>query len=474
MIHTHEVPSSILGLATKKSLRALFSFRPVNFRKFERVKFAVVDIETTGLYHQGHGITEIAIVHIDDDIPSLAFHSLVNPKTSISGFISELTGIDGKMVASAPDLEELIPQIKKALDDRIFTAHNVNFDYQFLKAAFRDRDLPFPYHRFCTMRYARKVLPELRSHRLGNVISHLQIKNTEEHRAAGDAWATAELLTALRKLDKSSFFEKQIKQNNHQSVLPPNISEDEVRDLPTTHGVYYFYNQQKKPIYIGKAKNLKRRVLSHFTSSGSSSRKMIFQREVYRIEFQQTKSEYESLLVEDAAIKKYWPRYNRAQKERIQKFTIVSYTNRNNEQRLAIVKSRIQSRFPSFNSFHSAKNWLYRALIEERISPRVAGFAEPEDYNDADLNGDLERFIARDHNEIKGTFLLVEQEVDEALAIAIINGKYAGFGPYKKDIESIESWVANWMNRAEDTATAQNVISQMLNDENITKYEFNN
>lgn len=436
------------------------------------MKFAIVDIETTGLYHQGHGITEIAIVHLEDGRSEMAFHSLVNPKTNISGYISELTGIDGGMVENAPELDSLLPQIKSALDGRIFVAHNVNFDYQFLKAAFQRSNLPFTYHRFCTMRYARKVLSGLHSHKLGVVLKHLSIENESEHRAAGDAWATAELLSKLQSLDKDGFFELQIKQNSHHTVLPPNISEQEIKSLPSTHGVYYFYNQQKKPIYIGKAKNLKRRVLSHFTSSGSSRRKMIFQREVYQIEFQRTKSEYESLLIEDAAIKKYWPRYNRAQKERTQKFTVVPYKNRNDAARLAILKTKQKTNFPSFNSYTSAKTWLYRALLEFDISPTVAGFVEPEDFDLQENKGAIEQFITADHDQMKGTFLLVSDEGEESLAFAIINGKYAGYGPFSKNIKSIDSWVDECLNRAEESATAQNIITQMLNDENITKYEF--
>jgi len=438
------------------------------------VKFAIVDIETTGLFHQGHGITEIAIIHLEECKSELAFHSLVNPKANISGYISELTGIDGKMVESAPDLNSLIPQIKTALDERVFVAHNVNFDYQFLKAAFKQNNLPFQYHRFCTMRYARKVLPNLRSHKLGIVLNHLGIANEDEHRAAGDAWATVELLSRLQAIDTQGHFKALIKQNNHHTVLPPNISEEEIRALPSGHGVYFFYNQQKKPIYIGKAKNLKRRVLSHFTSSGSSRRKMIFQREVYRIEYQRTRSEYESLLVEDASIKKYWPRYNRAQKERTQKYTVVPYKNRGDEIRLAILKTKQKTSFPSFNSYNEAKIWLYRALVEEEISPRIAGFAEPEDFDASGDKGRLEEFIRTDHDQMKGTFLLIGAEIEETLAFAIINGKYAGYGPFKKNIDSIDRWVDHYLNRAEESATAKNIISQMMNDENIIKYEFEN
>jgi len=436
------------------------------------VKFAIVDIETTGLYHQGHGITEIAIIHLEDGKSEMAFHSLVNPNKNISGYISELTGIDGKMVERAPHLDSLINEIALALKDRVFVAHNVNFDYQFLKAAFQNQNLPFQFPRFCTMRYARKVLPELRSHRLGSVLKHLEIDNADEHRAAGDAWATAELLVKLKALDNKGYFESQIKQNAHHAVLPPNISENDIRKLPDSHGVYFFYNQKKKPIYIGKAKNLKRRVLSHFTSSGSSRRKMIFQREVYRIEYQRTQSEYESLLVEDAAIKKYWPRYNRAQKEKTQKFTIVPYTNRSEEHRLAIMKTKRQTTFPSFNSYSSAKIWLYRALLDAGISPRIAGLAEPEDFDTSGLQGSVDAFLKANHEPIQGTFLLVQEEIKDALAIAIIDGKYVGYGPFKEHIESLDSWVDNCLNRAEESATAQHVVAQMLNDENITKYEF--
>ena len=141
MPHTHEVPSSTLGLATKKEPQGSFFYsRLFYFHNLALLKFAVVDIETTGLFHQGHGITEIAVVLVENGAIKPVFHSMVNPGTEISSQISQLTGIDHAMVEKAPSINSLIPEIKGHLDGRIFLAHNVNFDYQFLKAAFEKED----------------------------------------------------------------------------------------------------------------------------------------------------------------------------------------------------------------------------------------------------------------------------------------------------------------------------------------------
>src|SRR5690554_5438002 len=170
MIHTHEVPSSTLGLATKEKGPACgpFFLPDGNFVSvvsvvslcFIPMKLAVVDIEPTGLYHQGHGITEVAVVHLDaGGMPVPSFHSLVNPYRVVPSAVEALTGISTGLVEHAPDFSEVVEPLTEALEGRIFVAHNVNFDYRFLESAYSEQNRTLRAKRLCTMRYARKILP---------------------------------------------------------------------------------------------------------------------------------------------------------------------------------------------------------------------------------------------------------------------------------------------------------------------------
>lgn len=437
------------------------------------LNFAVVDIETTGLYHQGHGITEVAIVLVENGDIKPVFQSLVNPGKAISGQISQLTGIDRSMVENAPPIAALVPEIRAHLEGRIFLAHNVNFDYQFLKAAFEEVDQNFKYARFCTMRYARKVLPDLRTHKLGTLTKHLKIQNNDEHRAMGDAMATAKLLLKLIELDDKDYINQILKQNNHHGILPPSISEDFIRKIPESHGVYFFYNDQKKPIYIGKAKNLKKRILSHFSSSGTSRKKMLFQREVYNIKIKRTANAYETDLMEDAAIKKYWPKYNQAQKNNLQTFTVIPYQNRKDETRLAILKTKRLGHFPRFHSFSTARAWLYRSLLDAKIDPSIAGFAKPEDFEIGELrstNSMIKAYMEEMEGQVGGSFILHDPTDSNSLGIGIIDGSYVGYGAFSESVSKKE-WIENSLERAPESPVAKSVVLKMLSDEKIKKYE---
>lgn len=436
------------------------------------MKFAVVDIETTGLFHQGHGITEIAVVHIDGDICTQVFHSMLNPGKAIPSNITHLTGIENITVQDAPFFEDIAEELELVLRDRIFVAHNVNFDYNFLKAAFEKAGKSFKVQRLCTMRYSRKLLPNNGSHRLKSVCLALGILNSDEHRAGGDAQATAEVLLNLQKRDTQGELEKLLKQNKRHSILPPGIEPEVVNSLPDNPGVYYFYGLSPKPIYIGKAKNLKRRVLSHFTASGSTGRKQIFQREVTRINFTEASNEYAALLIEDAEIKKYWPVYNKAQKQRTAAFAVLPYEDRGGKTRLAILKTRDRAdAIAWFNSQHEAKIWLYKELMASGINPERAGMFKTDDLTFAESNTDkaINDFIENQKTDLKNSFVLLSESTENApFGVVVLDGKYRGYGhfePGKLSREQIELKISN----APDSPAAKAVIRKMLNDDRIEK-----
>jgi len=166
------------------------------------LEYVVVDVETTGHSHsRTDRVTEVAAVVIRDGRPQTPFTTLVNPGRRIPPFITRLTGITNAMVARAPSFAHVAPEVAGAMGDRVFVAHNVAFDWAFLSAEFARTDWERPGgERLCTVRLARRLLPELRRRNLDAVSAYYGVSISDRHRALGDAVATAEVF--VRMLDE--------------------------------------------------------------------------------------------------------------------------------------------------------------------------------------------------------------------------------------------------------------------------------
>lgn len=165
----------------------------------ESCRWAVVDVETTGV-HAFHGdrIMEIAVVALDGTV---LFHSLVNPGIPIPQFIAGLTGIDAALVRRAPSFEDIVDDLLAALEGCVFVAHNARFDWAFVSTEIeRARGLLLQGPRVCTVRLARKLLPDLPRRNLDTVSYHFGIEIEGRHRAAPDAVAAAKCLNRLLRL----------------------------------------------------------------------------------------------------------------------------------------------------------------------------------------------------------------------------------------------------------------------------------
>ncbi len=437
------------------------------------MKFAVVDIETTGLFHQGHAITEIAVVHVDNGYPECVFHKMVDPGRAIPKDISHLTGIYAGTLKDAPPFREILPGLLEVLEGRVFVAHNVNFDFQFLRAQTEACGATLNVKRVCTMRYARKFIPGLSTYRLGSVCKALQIENSGIHRAQGDAMATAHLFLHLRSKDETGHLEFLLNKSTKETILPAAISREAIEGLPENPGVYYFFGGGNKPIYIGKARNLRKRVINHFTAAGTTRRKQLFQREIQKITYTETSSEYQALLLEDAEIKKFWPRYNLAQKQRATAYAVIPYIDRLNNQRLAILPSASRKdAIAWFSSSHAAREWLQRESEVYGFNPRRAGLFGPEliSNNKSELKA-YQKFLREAATSVQESYVLAEKEVAGKSAIALVlSGRYCGFGVTTTSDTFKRSDIEDLITPAPDSFTAQAVIRRMMNDRQIIKY----
>ncbi|MBP0904893.1 exonuclease domain-containing protein [Mariniflexile gromovii] len=286
--------------------------------------YIVIDVETTGT---GNKITEISIFRYENDALVDEFTSLVNPKTPIPDYITALTGIDDYMVAKAPTFSEISESILAITQGAVFIAHSVNFDYNVIRNEFKAIGINFNRKKLCTVRLSRKLLPGYKSYSLGKLCDQLDIPINGRHRARGDAEATVTLFKIILNQPNAqeviqSFFKKESK----EATLPSHLNQDTFNQLPNATGIYYFKNKKGTIIYVGKAKDIKKRVLSHFYSK--TEKELNLSRETADVDFELSGSETIALLMEDAAIKHHFPKYNQAAKRIPKAYALFSYKDR--------------------------------------------------------------------------------------------------------------------------------------------------
>ncbi|MEX0363481.1 MAG: exonuclease domain-containing protein, partial [Allomuricauda sp.] len=289
--------------------------------------YTIIDIETTGNGIKGNKITEIAIFKFDGVEILEEYSTLVNPQSPIPSFITGLTGIDDQMVQDAPIFSEIAERVQQMTKDCIFVAHAVNFDYGVIKEEFRQLGVDFVRKKLCTVRLSRKLIPGLQSYSLGKLCSAVQIPLTDRHRARGDAHATTLLFHKLVHLPGAEgTIQKFLNARSQEATLPPHLPKSIFDGIPQKPGIYYFKNQKGEIIYVGKAINLKKRVLGHFYDKSTKETRMCS--ETASIDFKLSGSELVALLMESAEIKRLFPPYNSAQKRIGKQYALFAYEDR--------------------------------------------------------------------------------------------------------------------------------------------------
>jgi len=274
--------------------------------------YAIIDIETNGGSLRNSKITEIAIYKHDGEKVVDSFISLINPETDIPEFITQLTGISNKMVFDAPKFYEVAKDIIEITKDAIFVAHSVNFDYTIIRNEFNNLGFDFNREKLCTVKLSRKLMPLQPSYSLGKLCDNLGIAINGRHRAGGDAEATVKLFEMLISIDSNKVTAGNIKSGDPK-FENPNISAEQISSLPQEPGVYYFFNSTGALIYVGKSKNIRKRVMSHMLNS-QTKKGLAMRKEIADVDFEVTGNELVALLKESHEIKQKNPFFNSAQR----------------------------------------------------------------------------------------------------------------------------------------------------------------
>ncbi|NTV71599.1 MAG: GIY-YIG nuclease family protein [Azonexaceae bacterium] len=272
---------------------------------------AFVDLETTGATATHDRITEIGIVEVDADGSVREWQQLVNPGMLIPPFIEQLTGISNDMVAEAPPFEAVAAETLKRLEGRLFIAHNARFDYGFLKNEFKRIGVTFRAPVVCTVKLSRTLFPEHKRHNLDSLIERHDLQANARHRALADAQLIFQFWQKIRVDRSNEQIEAALKAQNAHPSLPPHLDASFIEDLPEGPGVYLFYGENNLPLYVGKAKDIRQRVLSHFAGDHSAAKEMELAQQVKRIDWIETAGEIGALLKESALVKQLKPSHNR-------------------------------------------------------------------------------------------------------------------------------------------------------------------
>lgn len=271
--------------------------------------FAFVDIETTGSRPDQDRITEVGVLTLEDGECS-SWNRLINPGVSIPANIQNLTGITPEMVGNQPSFAELAEELYLELKDKIFVAHNARFDYSFLKAAFKQVGIDFSPKVICTVKLSRRLFPGQSRHNLDTLIQVHGLQVNNRHRALDDAqllwqfWQVCEGLFGKEKLHD------EVMALLGKPSLPSHIDAEMVNVIPNRPGVYLFYAENRQLLYVGKSKELRTRVMSHFHQSLTSRKEMKLSLQVRDIDWIETGGELGALLLESRLIKEKLPSLN--------------------------------------------------------------------------------------------------------------------------------------------------------------------
>lgn len=417
--------------------------------------FAIIDIETTGGSPERSKITEICIVQHDGLAVTDVFTTLINPERRIPEHITRLTNITNEMVENAPKFYEVAKKVVELTKDRIFVAHNVAFDYGFVREEFRSLGYTYKREQLCTVKLARKLIPGRKSYSLGNICEHVGIDIAADmrHRAEGDAVATAKLFDLLlaKKSEHKVLRSKGLDEINTSRV--DKVKMEILNRLPEECGVYYYLGKDADILYIGKSRNMRSRALQHFASKEPKARR--WQNELYDVDFVKTGSELIALLLESEEIKKHKPFFNRARKKSSFTHAIDWWFDEQKVINFNIVSSdEAKNPLQFYTNYTSAREFLNAWIEEQRLCLYMCGLFAG--HGDKETNTGRECFNyqvkqcvgiccgeeeAEEYNKragevlkefliASGDFIIVDRgrHGEEQSLLLIENGNFVGYG----------------------------------------------
>ncbi|HSH18302.1 MAG TPA: exonuclease domain-containing protein [Candidatus Saccharimonadales bacterium] len=338
-----------------------------------------VDIETNGHNHIRGRVIEVAAIRVEGGKVTRVFNQLIDPGSDIPAFITSLTGIRNQDLRGAITFHQAARELHDILSGALFVAHNVRFDYSFLKQEFKRAGLTFLPKQLCTVKLSRVLYPQYKSHKLESLIQRHGFSFTHRHRAYDDAFVLWQFIQHVTANFPAEVVHAAVARQLRQPAIPGGISPDLVKGLPETPGVYIFEDDKGKPLYIGKSINIKKRVLSHFGHDHDDGKEFKIAQSIRNISTLTTGGELEALLLESQMVKEMQPLYNRklrrTQKLLLARQTLTGtgYVSVTLEEAHAIEPEDITSTLAVYTHRGKAKSSLIELQKMYELCPKLLG-----------------------------------------------------------------------------------------------------
>lgn len=415
--------------------------------------YAIVDVETTGLSPVFDRIIEIAVVIYDGQQAVDTYSTLVNPEVRLAPNITRLTGITNELLQDAPKFYEIARKIVELTESAVIVAHNARFDYSFLRQSFRRLGYNFHRRQLCTVRLSRKHFPGLPSYSLGNLCRSLNISIENKHRAMGDAMATLTLFQKLQTHSSKDDSKVSLIDESKETFLPPGVNREDIAGLPEETGVYYFHDARDRLVYVGKSKNIRKRILGHFSGDLKSHRSQEMKERIRRIHYEVTGSELIALLLESEMIKKHQPPFNRDQRNTLYLYGVFCAAGANNYLRLSLGRLKNGSQpLLSFTNKMEAMEFLDRLVMKFGLCQKLCGIHKTKgpcfyyhtkrcagacigQETAANYNRRVETAI-RQFDYVFPSFLIIGKgrQENERSVVSVENGVFQGFGYFNPEL----------------------------------------
>ena len=383
------------------------------------------------------------------------------------------------MLRNAPKFYEVAKRIVEITEDSILVAHNAQFDYRILKTEFKRLGFKFERETLCTVELSKDLIPDQKSYSLGKLARALGIPVSDRHRAAGDAQATVKLFQML--MDKDSgkqIIQESIRLEPKYQLEPRHI--DIIEKLPSITGVYYIHKANGEIIYIGKSKNIKKRINQHFTSPSPKAKKI--QLEVATVTYEATGSELVALLKESEEIKRNKPIFNRALRRTVFTHALYSFNDDNGYINLKIDKADGRKNpITTFSNRQSAKSFLFKTVEEYNLCQKLTGLYDTksncfnysiktcegaciQEESSEIYNRRVSNLIEKNSYNNKNMVIIDRgRDIDERSAILIENGIFRGLGFFSlnyqiTNIEVLKSFITLMDNNRDTQHIIQNYI----------------
>lgn len=338
---------------------------------------AVVEVKTTGVHPARDAIWELAIIQVDaEGGVAQRLHWLFEPGVALSPQLLSLSGLHPLEISGQPRIDSEARAIADAIRGRVLVGHNLRFSLAFLRRVLPDWKTLRP-PQLCTLRLARATLPQLASAGFDALCAHFGITRFFRDRAVPDAEAVLTLARHLLQQVAPTTLGQQLR----SAARPPLLAAERFAQLPERPGVYYFLGDGGAQLYVGKSRNLRRRVMSHFQNDHRDRRSLQMVQQIRDVQVAITAGELGALLFESAEIKRLQPLYNRRLRKQRELLTW-ALAGKPGALRIELLQHRALTpglrHAGLFRSRHHARQWLLEQARERQLCLRVLGLEEGE------------------------------------------------------------------------------------------------